>query len=128
MRTESDKALSEVASQREIFRRQREMLPVSTNLWRISGNDFILESANFAAQVMSEGKIWSQLGMAVSQVHAKNPEIIESLNQCSDCSRSFVREVSGIFGTRSDEGRFSLTFNRISPDLIAVYSEEKRAD
>lgn len=125
-RLDQEQAIREKESQREIFQRQFEMLPVSTNIWRIEGDDFVLESANFASQVMSEGKIWSQVGMSVRQLPDENQVIREGLSHCRDTSSYFVREAVGVFGRRSTHGRYQLTFNRLSPQLIAVYSEEKQ--
>ncbi|MFZ5630476.1 MAG: hypothetical protein ACOY5B_15195 [Spirochaetota bacterium] len=124
-RADRDKALSEAESQREIFRRQFEMLPVAACIWRIEGNDYVLEQANFAAQVLTEGRIWTQTGGLASQLLARNPEAIAGLNHCRDQLNYFVREVPAGFGIRDPQATLSLTFSRISQQHIAVYGESK---
>lgn len=124
-RLDRDKALSEASSQREIFQRQFEMLPVAACIWRIEGNDYVLEQANFAAQVLTEGRIWTQTGGRASQLLARNPEAIQGLNECRDRVNYFVREVPAGFGIRDMQATLSLTFSRISQQHIAVYGESK---
>lgn len=127
-RSESQEAQREAAAQREIFRRQFEMLPVAACIWRIEGNDYVLEQANFAAQVLTEGRIWTQTGGLASQLLARHPEAIEGLNRCRDQLDYFVREVPTALGIRDLKDTFSLTFSRISPQHIAVYGEPRKSD
>ncbi len=127
MHVMSHKALSEIDSQRELFRRHFEMLPVAACIWRIEGDDYVLEQANFAAQVLTEGRIWTQTGSLASQLLARYPEAIDGLNRCRDQNDYFVREVPAGLGIRDIRETFNLTFSRISPQHIAVYGEPKQA-
>lgn len=122
---ESQAAAQRATENSELFRKQFEMLPVSACVWRISGDDFVLERANFAAQVMTEGKIWSLTGTTASTYHADEPQILSALYECRDHSVYLSREIPRRLNPEAVYAIHNVTFNRISPELIAVYTEVK---
>jgi PAS domain S-box-containing protein len=106
--------------------------PIPTYTWQKKGKDFVLVNYNDAAEKITEGKISNYMGITVTEMYGKNPEIMKDFLHCFTTQNIVRQEMPYHFQTTGKDAYLVVSYAFVPPDFILVHTQDitqrKRAE
>jgi signal transduction histidine kinase len=104
----------------EKFENLFDALPMPTYTWRRSGDDFVLESFNGAADAASAHRVASFVGRTARDVYADEPEILADFDRAATTEESFRREMWYSVPETDERYALEVTYAPVTSDTLVV--------
>lgn len=99
-------------------------IPIPCYVWKKEMDDFNLICYNTALNLITKGEAKSYLTMKLSQIFDKESTIYIDINNCYKNKLNYCKEIRYSLGTHIKNQIFIATFAYISPDLVALFTED----
>ena len=106
------------------FRRQYKGLPLPTYSWLHTGDDFVLQDCNDAAEANTEGNLADWLGSRASERFADHPEVLADLNACLMEQRTIRRETQHRYHSTGEVRQLAFSYVFVPPRTVMVHRED----
>jgi len=100
-------------------------LPMPIHIWQKNEEKFIFRYFNDANDKLTNGNLEKFLGISASDLHKKEPELVENLRKCVQEKIKFTRKINYKFKSTVEEKYLIVTYFFVSPDLIVAMTEDK---
>ncbi len=98
--------------------------PIPIYIWKIVEDDLILVDFNYAAEMVTEGKIKNLIGSKVSEIYKDRPSIIAFFRRCIKEKVKISGEIKYKYITTGTEKILYNTYDFIEPDLVLLHSKD----
>lgn len=109
----------------ERFKSIFDELPIPIHIWQQIGNEFIFRYFNEANNALAGGKLQDMIGIAASEVHKNNPDLIENLHECARAKTEFSRDLTYKYKSSGVEKHLLVIYSFLPPDLVIAVTQDK---
>lgn len=120
--TDRKKTEDALRESEEKFRLQFNAIPVPTYIWRLSGDDLVLEQYNDAAIAITRGNINKYSGITATELYAGQPDVLADLRRCMAERSTFEREMFYPFQSTGENRYLIAKYAFLPPDHILVHT------
>ena len=99
-----------------------EALPNPTYLWRIDGEDLVLERFNAAALDATAGRVAALVGARATELYAEEPDVVADLRRFAHSPGRLQREMSYVMRATGERRQMIVTYGQVRPGLVAVHT------
>lgn len=99
-------------------------LPIPIHIWQKHGDKFIFLYFNDANDKLTNGNLEKFLGISASDLHKKEPELVENLRACAREKSRFTRKISYKYRSTGVEKYLIVTYFFVPPDLVVAMTED----
>ncbi len=118
--TEQKKLELSLKESTEKYKAQYENFPVPVFIWQKKGDDFVMVSANKAAQKDSDNQIHTIFNIPSRQIWKDEPALTDHLFSCYNSQTSFAIERLYTFQASGKEQFVTATYGYLPPDSVQI--------
>jgi PAS domain S-box-containing protein len=118
------RAMAALEASEARFRGLFDALPLDVALWRRSGDDFVLEDVNPAAERDCDDRIRPLLGSRLSLFYDDCPDLIACIHHCARDGTVMRLERPYRMRSTGRERHFAFLFAPVPPDAVMVIAED----
>jgi PAS domain-containing protein len=122
--TERKQAERALQACEERLRKLYKGIPVPTYSWLQTGDDFVLEDYNDAAEAVTDGRVRGWLGTRASEQYAEQPRILAELRACVAEQRTLRGEMHDADSETSPKRNLTTTFVFVPPQTVMLHTED----
>lgn len=101
-----------------------ELAPVPAYIWKVLGEDLVLESYNDSALTSTDGDVRDLIGTSAREFFSDRPDILEDLESCIRQRATYKRETQYHPKNIAEQRHIAFTYSFLAPDRVLVHTED----